>query len=186
MRRPGAIWECLLRCRRGFTLIEAIVSLVIVSVMLVAALDTLGAARMTQYRVAERSRALALAQDLMAEILQQAYADPEYGPDSFGVGADEAATGDRSLYEDVDDYNGWSASPPEFKDGTTIPDADEYGRSVAVAWVGPADLEVASGGNTGIKRIIVTVSHQDREIITLIGYRTQAWTDPAELQGGNP
>lgn len=119
----------------------------------------------------------------MAEILQQAYADPVFGIGSFGLAAAEAATGDRSLFDDVDDYNGWQAGPPQYRDGTVIPGTDGYERLVSVAWVNPDDLLGVSGSETGVKRILVTVEHQGRMIVSQSAYRTKLWFDPVELQG---
>ena len=61
----------------GFTLVEAAISIVLVSVMLVAALNTVGAAKLGQQKTAARGRAHLLAQELMSEIMRQDYADPQ-------------------------------------------------------------------------------------------------------------
>ena len=55
-----------LRARRGFTLAEAMVSMLVVSVMLVAALDMVGSSARTRQVQVSGGRALALASDLMA------------------------------------------------------------------------------------------------------------------------
>ena len=170
------------RTRPAFTLVEVVVASAIVSVLLVAALTTAVSARVSYYKLAERNRALQLAQTLMAEILQQAYADPAAGPTSFGVGADETAT-DRSTFDDVDDYGGWVACPPTNRDGSVIPNAADYEQRVTVNWVSPTDLTVIAVANTGVKRIQVTINRQGRKVITLTAYRTQGWVNPVEAQG---
>jgi len=185
---------------RGLTLAETAVSTLIVGVTLVAALNTVGAARGTELAVAERGRAVLLAQDLLAEVLQQAYEDPDLGPGSFGLGSDEVGDGSRLLWEDVDDYDGWSAAPPQTREGNEIAWAQDYRRTVEVCWVQSADLTAASLAATGIKRIRVTVAHRGRDLVTLTAYRTEAWPaasglwevgeaeEPlpqAELGGGN-
>ena len=58
----------LTRSPRAFTIIEAAFSLIIVSVMLVAALNTVGTSQKMQYKLTHQSRALLLAEDMMAEI----------------------------------------------------------------------------------------------------------------------
>jgi type II secretory pathway pseudopilin PulG len=165
--------------------VETVVALLIASVMLVAALNSVGAARATAYKVEERNRGLGLAQALMAEVLQQAYADPAYGPGSMGVGADEV-TGNRSLFDDVDDYDGWQASPPQRKDGSVITSATGYEEVVHVTWVNPGIMFQQSASETGVKRIEVSINHQNRTVATLVAYRTQAWTDPTTAQGVVP
>jgi prepilin-type N-terminal cleavage/methylation domain-containing protein len=169
----------------GFTMVEVVVSTAIVSIMLVAALNTVAAARTAEYKVAERTRALLLGQALLAEILQQPYADPGAGPTSFGLEAGEI-TGNRSLFDDVDDYNAWVACPPQNKDSTVIPNATDYEQRVVVAWVTPANLSQTAGANSGAKRIQVTINRQGRSIITLTAYRTQSWTSAVDAQGVAP
>jgi type II secretory pathway pseudopilin PulG len=159
---------------RALTLAEAIVSIAVVGVMLVAALNTVGAARMTQKTMGDRSRGMLLAQDLMSEILSQAYEDPEYPPGSFGLAADEIGDGSRALFEDVDDYDGWSASPPQQKDGTELSGFDGWQRSVALKWVDPSDVSQARLSDTGVKYVAVTVSYDNTVIASLVALRTKA------------
>ena len=63
--------------RAGFTLVEAAISTVLVSGLLVAALNTVGATKLGQQNTAERGHGYLLAQELMSEIMRQDYADPE-------------------------------------------------------------------------------------------------------------
>ena len=161
--------------RSALTIVEAAISTLIVGVMLVAALNTVGAAYLGRARVENQGRGMLLAQQLVTEILQQAYVDPEAGWGSFGLGGDEVGDGSRSLWEDVDDYYDWSASPPQYKDGTVITGFDDWERSSTVAWVTDADLEQSVGYETGIKRIVVSVSRDGVPIATLVAYRTYAW-----------
>ena len=62
--------------RRGVSLVEVIISIVIVAVMFTAALTSAGGALTVESKTAERHRALLLAQDLAAEILQYPYKEP--------------------------------------------------------------------------------------------------------------
>ncbi|HUU96712.1 MAG TPA: hypothetical protein VM487_13315 [Phycisphaerae bacterium] len=170
------------RGKRALTLAEAVVSMVIISVMLVAALNTVGASRTTQQKIADRSRGFLLAEDLMSEILRQAYEDSGLAPGSFGLGSDEIGDGDRSLWDDVDDYDGWSASPPQQKDGTVIPDLAGWGRSVTVARADPGDFEAAAPAtDTGVKQIRVNVTHDDAVVVSLVAVRTNALQFVAEF-----
>ena len=161
-------------CRRGFSMAEVVISIAIVGIMLVAALNTTGAAKSTQQQTSERGRAMLLAEDLMSEILAQDYDDAEDGAGSFGLESGEAGAGSRALWEDVDDYNGWSASPPEKKDGTPLSDFSAWGRSVVVQWVTSGNLTQAVDSDTGIKCIVVTVTRNGREIVSLSALRTNA------------
>ena len=61
----------------GFTLVEAAISMVLVSGLLVASLNTLCAAKLGHQNNVARGRAYLLAPELMSEILRQDYAAPE-------------------------------------------------------------------------------------------------------------
>jgi len=160
--------------RRGLTMVEAVISMLVVGVMLVAALKTVGAARLTERKTGERGRGVLLAEGLMSEILEQSYADPESGVGSFGLGVDELGDGSRLLWEDVDDYDGWSATPPEEKDGTPLSGFDGWSRSVEVRWVDPADFSQVRIAETGVKRITVTVANNDTVVLSVVALRTSA------------
>ncbi len=166
-RRPGA------GALPGFTLVEAVVSIVIVGVMLVAGLTTVGASRRGQYLIATRSRGQLLAQELMSEILTQRYEEPDDAP-LFGLEAGELQV-IRTDWDDVDDYLDWVSSPPRDRDGGAIPYLDDWTRSVAVERVNPANLMETSGVETGVKRITVTVQCGEKVVASMTAIRTAGW-----------
>jgi MSHA pilin protein MshD len=158
----------------ALTLVEAVVSIAIIGVMLVAALNTVGASQTTQKKMGDRNRAMLLAQDLMSEIFQQSYIEPDDPDGLIGMEGGEDS-GKRDRFDDVDDYDGWSASPPEEKDGTVLVDFDGWRRSAAVDWVNPVDATEELGTNTGVKRITVSVTLDDVPLATLVALRTNAF-----------
>ena len=90
--------------RRGLSIVEAAISIVLVGVMLVAALNAAGASKLALTKLGDRGRGMLLAQELMTEILAMEYEDSAFPEGNFGRGAAENATGDRSLYDDVVDF----------------------------------------------------------------------------------
>ena len=167
------------RTFRALTLPEAIISTVIVGTMLVAALNTLGAARTTRQTMDHRAVGMALAQELMAEVMQQAFEDPDEAPGGFGPGALESI-GDRSLFDDVDDYDGWSAMPPQRKDGGPLSPYAAFRRTVDVGWVQPDDLGTRVLSDTGLKRITVSVKFLTKEVATVTTLRSRALVSPLD------
>jgi len=147
------IWRL---CRRpALTLVEVVVSTLIVGLMTVAALEGLGATTRSSQSAGNRGIALGLADDLMAEILVTAYSDPN-GSAVFGLEPGEAAP--RVNFDDVDDFNGWNESPPKAADGSTIADRTEYRRRVTVQRVVPTNpTQATSGTDQGVKQICVTI-----------------------------
>jgi MSHA pilin protein MshD len=158
-RRPAA-----------FTIVEAMISTIIVAVMFVAALNTVGASRLTQYRASQISRGQLLARLLITEILRQSYKDLN-GTPVFGREADESAT-TRAAWDDVDDYDGLSETPPVAKDGTALTDAAGWKWTVRVEWVDPADPAVVQSTESSAKRIRVTVTYKDVPQAAVVVLRT--------------
>ena len=102
-----------------------------------------------------------LAKDMMDEIISQPFDDPDGG----AFGTEEAEP--RSNFDDVDDYDGWSKSPPKDIAGTDYdgtggqPSYSRFTRAVTVENVPEDDFNVSTpstDGTTDAKRIIVTVS----------------------------
>jgi len=142
--------------RGGITLIETVLCTLVVAVMLVAALRMLGSAAVADRQHWSGRLRPAVAGQLMAEVLANSYVDTGDSP-VFGPETGESGT-DRSNFDDVDDYNGWSSSPPEGRDGTAIAGLTGWTREVTVAWADPADVETTSVSDQGLKRITVTVT----------------------------
>lgn len=158
--------------RRSLTMVESVVAMVVVAVMLVAALNTVGAARTGERKMSDRARGMLLAQALMTEILQQDYEEPDDNP-GFGRESSESSA-DRAGYDDVDDYDGWTSMPPEYKDGTEIPNLTEWERTVSVVWADLNDLTQQCVSATGVKRITVTVLRNGVPTAELVAIRTGA------------
>ncbi|HUU84569.1 MAG TPA: hypothetical protein VM243_13810 [Phycisphaerae bacterium] len=159
----------------GLTLVEAVVSIVVVGLMLVAGLSAVGASRRTQYLMATRTRGQLLAQGLMSEILAQRYQEPD-DPPLFGLEGGELPI-TRADWDDVDDYRNWSSSPPQSKAGSAIAGLSGWTRSVTVEHVTVIDLTQVSAVETGAKRITVTVWQGDRVVGSAVAVRTEAWPD---------
>lgn len=136
---------------RGFTLIELIFFIVVVSVGLAGVLQVMNVGVAASADPLVRKQAAALAESILQEVLQKAYTDPDPA----------VTTGEstRATFDDVDDYNGRSNAT-----FTDLP-ASLSGYTIAIA-VAPSTL-----GSVAAKRVTVTVS-RGAESISLVGYRT--------------
>ena len=159
--------------RRGSSLVEVAISCVLVGVMMVASMRTVGAVFRTRLVASQQQDGKSLAHELMAEILQTYHEEPSLPEGSIGLDSGETGDGSRALWDDVDDYNGWSASPPEFKDGTALPDATGWTRQVVVDRVTCPAPETASGSDTGLKRIQVTATSPTSQTFTIYALRSR-------------
>jgi MSHA pilin protein MshD len=156
----------------GFSIVEVTVSIVLTGIMLTVALQTVSQSNLTQHRTLERARAGELARMLANEILQHSYVEPVAAA-TFGAESGET----RATYDDVDDYNGLSESPPRYRDGTTVngPRANTWRRTVSVTWANPITLADASPyQESGIKKITITVSRNNVPLATVTTLRSNA------------
>jgi MSHA pilin protein MshD len=158
--------------RRGFTLVEAVVSLVIVSVMFTAAMTTAAAARVREQKAIDRQKGLFLAQSLMSEILDKPYQDPGALP-ILGLELGDIL-GLRSSYNDVDDYDGLTEAPPKDSSGAPMAGYQRWSRSVTVQWVTPGALNTTSLTETNLKRVTVTVKKNGLTVVELCALRSKA------------
>jgi type II secretory pathway pseudopilin PulG len=144
--------------RKGFTLAEAAISTVVVAVMMCAALASVAGTGRSRRIASEQQVAHLLGEQLMSEVLSKSYWDPAAtAPTPLGASSTEKAPGNRSLFDDVDDYDAWLASPPQHPDGTALIVESGWYRSVAVAFVNFNSLDTPVNSDYGLKRISVEV-----------------------------
>jgi hypothetical protein len=170
--------------------VESSISVFLVGMLMVAALNSVGTSVRRQSNTANQVRGKKLAHDLMQEILQQCYQDPIQTP-VFGPEPGETTNPPtRSRFNDVDDYVGWSESPPANKSGVPYTGFTGWTRSVNVQWADPVSLAPTAATCTGLKLITVTVTFNGQTQATLVGYRSVAWADsipaPTDATANHP
>lgn len=154
------------------TLVEVVVASVIVATLLVAALTTVAGAASAGRALEAQERAVLLAEELMNEIVMLPYEDPD--EPTLACGPETGESG-RAAFDDVDDYHGWTESPPQDAQGVAKASMSAWARQVTVTWVHAADLTTASAVESGVKRIEVVVLHDGTPLATLVAYRTRGW-----------
>ena len=148
-------------------------STLLVSILLLTALQTVGASFRSEFYTAQQTQAILFAEDMLSEIIQMEYEEPDDNP-IFGRENGEG-TSDRLAWDDVDDYDGWSSSSLEYRDGTQIPDTTSWTRTVTVVRVEANNPESTTNQDDGLKRITVTVSKDGVELGSLSVLQSQAW-----------
>ena len=152
--------------RAGFTLAEVLVSVVVIVIALVPLITVLGQGVKRGKDPQKITVANFLAQDLMEEIMCKKFDEDPTNPDTTArLGPDSGETRQGSPtsrnYDDVDDYDGYTESPPKEVDGTQMTDYAGYTRSVVVDYMNETNLDLVSTGITRFKRITVTVSWEN-------------------------
>jgi MSHA pilin protein MshD len=144
----------------GFSLIELIFFIVVVSVGLAGILMVMDVSVKSSADPMVRKQAMALADSLMEEILLKPFVDPD------GVSGETT----RATFDDVSDYNGIneviSAAGPVF---LSMP-ANLNGYTVKIDVVNDATTKL---GTVAAAKVTVTVSKAGANSISMTGYRTQ-------------
>ncbi len=156
----------------GFTLVEALMASVILSIAVAAAFMPFTAGARSQDIEGRQSLAVSLAQDLMEEILLKPFEEPNDAdqlpePESrFGPDAGENS---RSSYSAIDDYHGYTELPGHVIDpaGQAITDDAAAGlsRHVMVSYVYVTGQDVTEQPN--FMRVVVKISYNGQPVVTL-------------------
>lgn len=154
----------------GLSLIEVVASTLIVGMMTVASLNSLGAATRSSDAIGNRAVAAGLADELLSEILQSPYSDPNQTA-VFGRESGEPS-GPRSAFDDLDDFNGWNESPPQYRDGSVIPNRTNWRQKVTITRVIADTPNQSTGSDQGVKQIRVTIEYENEVLADQIAIRT--------------
>ena len=144
---------------RGVTLIELIVSIVIIAI---AASAVLGVLSRTVGRSADAmvmSQAVSIAEAYLEEITLKPFADPDSTDTEVN----------RVDFDDVADYNGLVDIGARDQFGTPIAALSQYTVAVSVA----ASTALASVPGVDAQRIDVSVTYPPNVSVALSGYRTR-------------
>ncbi|MFH0811676.1 MAG: hypothetical protein V2A69_02400 [Pseudomonadota bacterium] len=139
-------------------MVEILVSLLIITLGIVGFGMAIPLGKNSLEIMGEERIALLLAKQMMEEIQTKAYEDPNQTP-LFGLEGGEASP--RVNFDDIDDYDNWDQSPPQYPDGNsvTIQNNTDFRRTVVVENVADNDYSAPrTDGTTSSKRITVTVS----------------------------
>jgi Tfp pilus assembly protein PilV len=149
---------------RGMSYVEVVISVLVLGLAVVAALNAFAGFARGSMSDGGTAIATELAAQLAAEIRAKVFEDPGatvlFGPEPG------EANGTRANFDDVDDYNNWSASPPQRRDGTAMAEYQGYTQQVAVELYGANDL----------KKITVTIKKNGQTLaeIALLRSRNDA------------
>lgn len=146
---------------RGFSLVELIIAIVIMSAGLAGLMSVIPFAIRTSADPMLTKQALTIAEGLLNEISAKPFSNPAGG---FSGAATQA---NRAFFDDAQDYNGYNSTGAYAIEGVTpITGLGSYDVSVSVA--GTA-LSAATAADCLL--ITVTVSYPGGNTITLSGYR---------------
>ena len=101
--------------RRAFSLVEALIALSIMALAGAVLLLSVESSLSTTTDAVDRTIADGIAQQVLDQILTRRFADETGGglPSALGAAADELLGVGSELFDDVDDFAGYTMQPPE-------------------------------------------------------------------------
>ncbi len=138
--------------QKGVTLIELVLSMLIISIAFVGILSVMNLTVAHSADPIVQYQAVAIAESYLEEILLQSYQG--------------GATAARADFDDVDDYNGLSDSGAHDQNDNAITGLSQYNIDVVVS------APTALAGGVDAKQITVSVAGPGISAIVLTGYKT--------------
>ena len=135
---------------------EVLLASVIIAVVLVSALRLFANLGRSRQATVGREEAGFLVINMFEEIKRQVYKDPAATDDTLGREAGEGDT-PRTNYNDIDDYQNWSATPPEDQAGQPYDRYSHLTRSVSIQYVMANDFTQSAATDEGYKEITITI-----------------------------
>jgi prepilin-type N-terminal cleavage/methylation domain-containing protein len=159
-----------IRCRDGFTLIEVLISIMLVGLAIVSLISANGAFTQANGAGVELSTAEFLIEQIRELSTVLEVIDPNTGMATFGPEAAETLAD----YDDLDDFHGAVFSPPISADRNSLTDLSAYSQQITVENVNASDFEQVVGNHTSFfVRVSVKVFMNTKEICSTSWLRSQ-------------
>jgi len=161
---------------RGFTLVEVILIILLLSIGLTGVLSYAGQSAKDSAYAHNLSIATTLAQDLMEEVRSKCWDETAtvaatcsgaVTPSAIGVDAAET----RATYDDMDDFNSLSVggnTPPQDAQGTAMAAFPFFTQRASVCYVDSAALDTCVAGPTDFKRIDVNIAWSANDQVQVV------------------
>ncbi|MFT3788869.1 MAG: prepilin-type N-terminal cleavage/methylation domain-containing protein [Tepidisphaeraceae bacterium] len=167
----------------GFTLIEAAVAVAVIAVGSMAVMQLSYACTKQNAYSGQITTASMLATHIREMLQPLSFNDPSTGTATFGAESGETLSG----YDDVDDFNGQTFSPPIDVNRQTISGMPGYSQRVTVRPVSTAKLsgnltgtEISNSTYTGAVRITVDILYTEPGSNRTGTAYTMSWIKVAE------
>lgn len=168
------------RARRGFTLMEAALATVIIGVGVISVMTLLSALTSQNAAANQSTTAMLLATHVQEAMTGLPFNDSAYGSASFGPESGETL----STYDDIDDFDGQSLSPPIDSTRARLDQLSQYTQVISV-WPVYAN-QLASNTNaaspdlpkttyTGAARVMVRVLYKRVPAATAVEVYRTSW-----------
>lgn len=141
---------------RGVTLVEVLVSTVLVSTVLLVSITASANLLRNQAQQFSAAESVEVLGRLLDEVSSAEFRDPD-GGSTYGPEADETS---RASFDDMDDYHEYQMSPPVYRDGSVIEGFEAWSAEISVARAEPDGdgVKPVSGDDAPLREITVTLT----------------------------
>jgi MSHA pilin protein MshD len=153
---------------KGFSLVEVILFMVVVSVALVAVIQAFNLANVGSADPVLRRQSLAIAQSLLEEINFKPFRSAATDDPLQGGFAGPYTAANRAQFDDLEDYNGFSMTGISTLTNETVAGLQNHSASVAVTAAAFGGVPSGSG-----YRITVTVTDPASNTLAIDSYRAE-------------
>ena len=162
---------------KGFTLVELVMTMLLISIAALGVTYVLGLAFRHQSDALWQAKAVAIASAYQEEILSRRFDEhsplggvppcsPSTTPCSIASAFDDGEP--RAQFDDVDDYDGVNDSPPLDADGNPRPEYAAYHVAVSVSYADATTIaRLSLNGATDVKVVTVQVTSPEGGKLTL-------------------
>lgn len=150
----------------GFTLIEMVIAIVIISVGLAGVLMAFNVAVKSSADPLVHKQMLSVAEEMMEEVLLKPFAANGTAPTNSSASCG-GALASRAAFDDVADYDNYQTTGICDIDGVAVAGLETYSVQVTI----DAAATLGAIGGSSVMKVIVVVSH-GADSITLVGWRT--------------
>jgi prepilin-type N-terminal cleavage/methylation domain-containing protein len=154
----------------GFTLIEVLIAIILIGVGILSLISANGAFTQANEAGIELSTAEFLIEQIRELTAVVPVIDPQSGTTTFGPEASEIL----ATYDDLDDFNNASFSPPINAERSALNDLGAYTQQITVENVSAANFEqVVANHSSPFVRVTVKVLYNATEISSVRWLRCQ-------------
>jgi len=153
-----------LRNRPGFTLVEALVAVIIIGLGAVGIMLAASSNTRVNDAGSKLTEAVFLAQELREWTLSLPFTDPDPVDQGNGPGPD--GSDPQEFVDDLDDLMGVSYTPPRDGTGSAVSGMPGWTETINLTWRDPDNLEtVVSAGSTRAVYVEVSLAHSGHPVL---------------------
>lgn len=171
--------------RQGFTLIEAMLALIIVGVGVTAMMNLFAACTRQNAAAANITTAMLLAENIQETMASLSFSDPAFGKTYFGPEPGQTL----ASYDDIDDFDSRTFNPPIDSTRAPIAGLPNYQQAVSV-WpiypnklnsnTNPASPDISQTTYTGAARVTVRILHRRTAASPFVEVYRTSWIRVAD------